>query len=119
MADSHQLDRLLRFLSATIGQLQSLAVDAMASGAHQVIALLQSCRAAYEQEFQHLSPADREQVARYWNSMNSDIRNSASTRQFGTSVPSKRPASGAMFGDMEPSPKRTVCTPTVPPLRFG
>ncbi|ETI20145.1 hypothetical protein G647_08179 [Cladophialophora carrionii CBS 160.54] len=85
----------------------------MASGAHQVIALLQSCRAAYEQEYQHLSPADREQVARVWNSMNSEIRNSASSssQQYGTSLPSKRTASGAMFGDLEPNPKRAGHTP--------
>ncbi|EXJ54749.1 hypothetical protein A1O7_10090 [Cladophialophora yegresii CBS 114405] len=85
----------------------------MASGAHQVIALLQSCRAAYEQEYQHLSPADREQVARAWNSMNSEIRSSAaSSQQYGTSLPSKRTASGAMFGDLEPNPKRPGHAPS-------
>jgi hypothetical protein len=93
----------------------------MATGAHQIIALLQSCRAAYEQEYQHLSPADREQVARFWHSMNSDINNSASTQQYGTSLPTKRTASSAMFGDLEPHPKRAghVCTSAVPPLCFG
>jgi hypothetical protein len=84
----------------------------MDSGATQVIALFESCRAAYEQTLQHLSPAEREQVTRYWNSMNSDLRSSPSAQQYGTSVPSKRTASGAMFGDTEPTPKRTgrVCT---------
>ncbi|KAJ9603188.1 hypothetical protein H2200_012483 [Cladophialophora chaetospira] len=79
----------------------------MDSGAHQVISLLESCRAAYEQTYQHLSPTERQQVQRYWNSMNSEIRNSPPTHQYGTSVPSKRPSSGPMFGDLEPMPKRT------------
>ncbi|KIW74460.1 hypothetical protein Z517_12400 [Fonsecaea pedrosoi CBS 271.37] len=82
----------------------------MDSGAHQVIELLRSCRAAYEQTIQHLSPDELEQVSRYWNSMNVEMRNSptTSTHEFGSSVPSKRPASSAMVGDMEPASKRSV-----------
>src|SRR5258707_15806814 len=89
----------------------------MDTSAHQVIALFESCRAAYEQTIQHLSPLEREKVAHYWTSMNSEIRNSPPThQQYGSSIPSKRSASGAMFGDLEPTPKRTghVCTPVVP-----
>ena len=91
----------------------------MDSGASQVITLLESCRAAYEQTYQHLSPVEREQVARYWSSFNSEISNSPPKHlQQG---PSKRPAPRANFGDMEPTPKRTghVCTPTVPFPCFG
>ncbi|KIX94581.1 uncharacterized protein Z520_09627 [Fonsecaea multimorphosa CBS 102226] len=82
----------------------------MDSGAHQVMELLRSCRAACEQTIQHLSPDEREQVWRYWNSMNAEMRNSpsTSTHEYGSSVPSKRSASSAMVGDMEPAPKRSL-----------
>ncbi|OAP55547.1 hypothetical protein AYL99_10520 [Fonsecaea erecta] len=82
----------------------------MDSGALQVIELLRSCRAAYQQTIQHLSPDELEQVSRYWNSMNAEMRNSppTSTSEYGSSVPSKRPLSSVMVGDMEPAPKRNV-----------
>ena len=89
----------------------------MASGAHQVIELIRSFEAVYEQTYQNLTPAEREQVARYRTCTNADARTSPPTQPHGASVSSKRPASTAMFGDRASGPKRTghVCTLAVVP----
>jgi len=77
-----------------------------------LVSVLRSCRAVYDQDHQHLSPAEREHGwLDYWASINTQLNNDL-PEQYGTSVPQKRSASSAMVVGLEPTPKRPghVCT---------
>ncbi|KAI1626304.1 hypothetical protein EDD37DRAFT_338937 [Exophiala viscosa] len=71
-----------------------------------LIEVVRSCRAVYDQDHQHLQPAEREKRwSAYWTSISSAaMANPGPTH--GTSLPQKRSASSAMVVGTEPASKR-------------
>lgn len=80
-----------------------------------LIDVLNSCRAVYDHDHQHLPAAEREKGwSLYCDSVNAAMRKSPSTQQsVGPSAPKKRSASSAMVVGKEPASKRAgqVCIP--------
>lgn len=88
----------------------------MDSNTNALIEVVRSCRKVYDQDYQHLPPAEREKRwSAYWTSISAAaMANPGPTFQHGSSVPQKRSASSAMVVGTEPASKRAghVCTPS-------